>query len=107
MTHYISHEYDEFLFPSMPGVEIYVVYKCESEIEFDDEGLEVSNRLISIAAFVNDQPCPFGHFPRETDGIDANRFLAKLRESARQALHAKLVREGMNEIGKPVQSFVE
>lgn len=107
MTHSISHEYDEILFPAMPGVEIHVVYKCESEIAFDEYGDEESNRLISIAPFVNSRPVHCSEFPEMRHGEQAKRFLARLRESARQALHAQLLREGLNELGKPVQSFIE
>jgi len=107
MTHSIYHEYDEILHPAMPDVEVHVVYKCESEITFDEYGNEESNRLISIAPNVNGQHTHFTAFPLETHGEQAKRFLALLRESARQALHAQLLREGMNELGKPVQSFIE
>lgn len=109
MTHYISHEYDEILHPAMPGVEVHVVYKCESEIEFNECGYEESNRLISIAPFVNSQPVHCSEFPdwRMQHGEQTKRFLALLRESARQALHAQLLREGMNELGKPVKDFAE
>ncbi len=107
MTHSISHEYDEILHPAMPGVEVQVVYKCASEITFDENGDEESNRLISIAPNVNGQHTHFTAFPLESDGEQAKRFLARLRESARQALHAKLLRDGMDELGKPVQSFIE
>lgn len=107
MTHSISHEYDEILFPAMPGLEIHVVYKCESEITFDENGDEESNRLISIAPNVNGQHTHFTAFPLESHGEQTKRFLARLRESARQALHAKLLRDGINELGQPVQSFIE
>lgn len=92
MTHHIAHQYDEILPASLPGLEIHVVYHCESEITFDEYGDEESNRIISIAPTVNGQPAPFATFPRENGSEDEKRFLALLRESARQALWAKALR---------------
>lgn len=93
MTHYIKHQYDELLPPIMPGLEIHVVYNCESEITFGDDGEEESNRLISIEPVVNNHTTHFEKFPEEKDGADARKFLAILRDSARQALWAKQLRE--------------
>jgi len=92
MTHHIAHQYDEILPASLPGLEIHIVYNCESEIVFDEYGDEESNRLISIAPMVNGQPSPFTTFPRENGSEDEKRFLGVLRESARQALWAEALR---------------
>lgn len=93
MTHYIKHQYDELLPPIMPGLEIHVVYNCESEITFGDDGKEESNRLISIEPVVNNHTTHFEKFPEEKDGADARKFLAILRDSARQALWAEALRQ--------------
>lgn len=93
MTHNISHQYDEILQASLPGLQIHVVYHCESEITFDDEGDEESNRLLSIAPVVDGHPSPFQIFPRESGGSDERAFLGVLRESARQALWAEALRQ--------------
>lgn len=92
MTHYIKHQYDELLPPIMPGLEIHVVYNCESEITFGDDGEEESNRLVSIEPVVNNHTTHFEKFPEEKDGADARKFLAILRDSARKALWAKAMR---------------
>ena len=109
MTHTISHEYDEILLAKMPGLEIHVVYDCLSEICFDENGDEESNRLLTISASVNGvrQDLAFMRNVYTEQGEDIKRFFAILRESARQALHAQLLREGLNELGQPVQSFIE
>lgn len=93
MTHYIEHQYDELLTAALPEMEIHAVYICESEIEYDDEGFEVSNRLIHISPFVNGQPAPFNKFPTPSGSKEEKMFLALLRESARQALWVKQMRE--------------
>jgi len=93
MTHHIAHQYDEILPASLPGLEIHVVYHCESEIVFNEDGDEESNRLIHIAPIVNGQPAPFATFPRENGSEDEKRFLALLRESARQALWAEALKQ--------------
>lgn len=92
MTHHIAHQYDEIIPASLPGLEVHVIYNCESEIVFDEYGDEESNRLIQIAPMVNGQPSRFTTFPRENGSEDEKRFLALLRESARQALWAKALR---------------
>ena len=89
MTHHISHQYDEILQAALPGLQAHVVYNCESEIVFDDEGNEESNRLLTISATVNGAPAHLPAFPRESGSQDEKRFLALLRESARQALFVK------------------
>lgn len=93
MTHHIQHQYDEILQADLPGLEIHVIYNCESEIEFGNDGEEVSNRLISISVSVDGKKSAFAFLPRETDGKDAREFLARLRESARQALYAEALRQ--------------
>lgn len=109
MTHSISHQYDEILLTAMPGTEIHVIYNCESEICYDENGNEESNRLLTISVDANGvtQDLSLAPFPNSENGEQAKRFLARLRESARQALHAKLLRDGINELGQPVQSFIE
>lgn len=91
MTHTIKHQYDEILNASLPGLEIHVVYHLESEIEIGFDGIEESNRLLSIETLVNGKTAylPALSFPMETDGRDAQKFLALIRESARQALFVK------------------
>ena len=134
MTHTISHQYDEILQAALPGLEVHVIYNCESEIVFDENGDEESNRLVSIETRVNgvQQLLPVALFPFESEGMEAREFLAKLRESARQALWAealKVAKESPNvwgdmakiaehwqrtgttkfpvSIGKPEKDFVE
>lgn len=92
MTHHIQHQYDEILNASLPGLEIHIVYECESEISFDEDGNEESNRLLRISATVNSFSLPLPKFPEAKDGNDAREFLARLRESARQALWAKALK---------------
>ena len=90
MTHEIKFQYDEILCPKMPGVEVHVLYECEAEICFDENGLEQSNILTSIAPFVNGQPAAEGwKFPEAKDGQQTREFLAVLREAARTALWQK------------------
>ena len=91
MTHHIQHQYDEILNAGLPGLEIHIVYDCESEISFDDEGGEENNRLLEITATVNGQKLSWKDilFPKEIHGQQSREFLALLRESARQALWAK------------------
>lgn len=95
MTHTIKHQYDELLPTACPGLEIHVVYQCESEIEVDEDG-EHDPRLISIASRAHSAQLSFTlpapKFPREQDSQQSREFLAKLRESARQALWAKALR---------------
>lgn len=93
MTHWIAYEYDEILHGLLPGVDSNIVYQCESEIEYGEDGEEVSNRLISVEPFVNRQPAPFYYFPKENGSEQEKRFLALMRESARQALYARQLRE--------------
>lgn len=102
MTYTIEHQYDEILPGAWPGLEIHVVYYCESEIEIDEDG-EHDPRLISISAFINTALKYTKYnvpFPRESDGQAAREFLAKLRESARQALWANAL-----EMAKQSQEF--
>lgn len=92
MTHTIKHQYDELLPASLPGLEIHVVYHCESEITFDEYGDEESNRLIEMFFRIDGHNPPMYKIPKETDGKEWREFLALLRESARQALWAKALR---------------
>lgn len=96
MTHTIHHQYDEILQASLPGLEIHVVYHCESEITFDEYGDEESNRLIDFYVTVDGKRPPVFKIPSEKDGSDAQKFLAVLRESARQALWAKALKNAVN-----------
>lgn len=95
MTHHVQHQYDEILQAALPGLEVHVIYNCESEIVFDENGDEESNRLVSIETRVNgvQQLLPVSLFPFESEGMEAREFLAKLRESARQALWAEALRQ--------------
>lgn len=90
MTHTIEHQYDEILHAAWPGLEIHIVYYCESEIEIDDEG-EHDPFLLTIRAEINGKQVPAPRFPLDEHGQDAKRFLAKLRESARQALWGEAI----------------
>lgn len=92
MTHRIQHQYDEILHAAWPGLEIHVIYYCDSEIVIDDEG-EHAPYLLTIRAEINGQQVPAPKFPLYEHGDDTRKFLAKLRESARQALWAKALRE--------------
>ena len=100
MQQTIQFQYDELLTPAMPGLEIHVIYECESVIETDEDGRETDNTLTSIAAIVNEQPTHFERFPLEKHGEQTKRFLAILRESARQALYAKNLRENPVEMAR-------
>lgn len=91
MTKEISHQYDEILHGSLPGLEVHVVYDCESQITYDDDG-EESNILTAITATVNGAPADV-KFPEAKHGQQVREFLARLRESARQALYAQELRE--------------
>lgn len=96
MTHYVKHQYDELLPPIMPGLEIHIIYNCVSEITFGDDGEEENNRIITIEARFNGEQIPLVgkvKFPEEKDGADARKFLAILRDSARQALWAEALRQ--------------
>lgn len=93
MTHHIAHQYDELLPASLPGLEIHVVYHCESEIVFDEGGNEESNRLIEMFCRIDGHKPPMYKIPQETDGKEAREFLARLRESARQALWAEALKQ--------------
>ena len=91
-TKEIQHQYDEILPTSLPGVEVHVIYECESQITYDHEGNEESNILTAITCTVNGVPADV-IFPEAKDGEHARNFLARLRESARDALYAQELRE--------------
>lgn len=92
MTKEISHQYDEILHGSLPGLEIHIVYDCESQIVYDEDGDEESNLLTAITCTVNGAPVD-GRFPEPKHGEQARNFLARLRENARDALYAQEMRE--------------
>ena len=92
MTKEISHQYDELLHGALPGLQIHIVYDCESQITYDHEGNEESNLLTAITCTVNGAPADVV-FPEAKDGEQARNFLARLRESARDALYAQEMRE--------------
>ena len=92
MTKEISHQYDELLHGALPGLQIHIVYDCESQITYDHEGNEESNLLTAITCTVNGAPADVV-FPEAKDGEHARNFLARLRESARDALYAQEIRE--------------
>ena len=87
MTHTIAHKHTETLPASMPGLEAGVVYDCESEITFNENGDEESNRLLTIKATVNGIPATLPQFPTEEHGREAREFLSLLRTSARETLY--------------------
>ena len=91
-TKEIQHQYDELLPTSLPGVEVHVIYNCESQITYDHEGNEESNLLTAITCTVNGAPADVV-FPEAKDGEHARNFLARLRESARDALYAQELRD--------------
>lgn len=92
ITKEIHHQYDELLPTSLPGVEVHVIYECESQITYDHEGNEESNILIAITCTVNGVPADV-IFPEAKDGQATREFLALLRESARDALYAQELRD--------------
>lgn len=92
MTKEIQHQYDELLPTSLPGVAVHVIYNCESQIAYDHEGNEESNLLTAITCTVNGVPADVV-FPEPKHGQQAREFLARLRESARDALYAQEMRE--------------
>jgi len=91
-TKEIQHQYDELLPTSLPGVEVHVIYNCESQITYDHEGNEESNLLTAITATVNGVPVDVV-FPEPKHGEQARQFLALLRGSARDALYAQELRD--------------
>ena len=91
-TKEIQHQYDELLPTSLPGVEVHVIYNCQSEISYDENGDELDNILTAITATVNGVPADV-IFPEAKDGEHARNFLARLRESARDALYAQELRD--------------
>jgi hypothetical protein len=92
MTKEISHQYDELLHGALPGLQIHIVYDCESQITYDENGDEESNLLTKITCTVNGAPADV-IFPEAKHGQDARLFLALLRESARDALYAQEMRD--------------
>lgn len=92
MTKEISHQYDELLPTSLPGVEVHVIYDCQSEISYDENGDELDNILTAITCTVNGVPAEV-IFPEPKHGEHARNFLARLRESARDALYAQELRD--------------
>mgnify|MGYP007100107680 FL=1 len=92
MTKEISHQYDELLHGALPGLQIHIVYDCESQITYDHEGNEESNLLTAITATVNGVPVDVV-FPEPKHGEQARQFLALLRGSARDALYAQELRD--------------
>jgi len=97
MTKEISHQYDEILHGKLPGLEIHVIYNCQSEISYDENGDELDNILTAITATVNGVPADV-IFPEAKHGQDARLFLALLRESARDALYAQEMRDDVAEL---------
>jgi len=91
-TKEIQHQYDEILHGKLPGLQIHIVYDCESQITYDHEGNEESNILTEITCTVNGVPADV-IFPEAKHGQDARQFLALLRESARDALYAQEMRD--------------
>ena len=91
-TKEISHQYDEILPTSLPGLEIHVIYDCQSEISYDENGDELDNILTEITCTVNGVPADV-IFPEAKDGQATREFLALLRESARDALYAQELRD--------------
>jgi len=92
MTKEIAHQYDEILHAGLPGLEIHVVYDCESQITYDEDGGEEANILTAITATVNGTPADI-IFPEAKHGQQAREFLARIRESARQALYVQELRQ--------------
>jgi len=92
MTKEISHQYDELLHGKLPGLEIHVIYDCQSEISYDENGDEIDNILTAITCTVNGVPADV-IFPEAKDGEHARNFLARLRESACDALYAQELRD--------------
>jgi hypothetical protein len=92
MTKEISHQYDELLHGKLPGLEIHVIYDCQSEISYDENGDEIDNILTAITCTVNGVPVDVV-FPEPKHGEQARQFLALLRGSARDALYAQELRE--------------
>lgn len=81
----VQFSHTEFLYPSLPGMEIPVEYRGEATIELNAEGLEVGCRIEWLGVSIyhgrfEDVPVPSAEI---TEG---NRFLAPLREAARKAL---------------------
>lgn len=97
MTHEISHQYDEILNAGLPGLDVYILYNCESQIVYDEDG-EAANILTAITCTVNGVPADI-LFPEARHSQQAREFLARLRESARQALYAQRLRETTDNMG--------
>ena len=92
ITKEIQHQYDQIVDCLLPGLQIHIVYDCESQITYDHEGNEESNLLTAITCTVNGVPADV-IFPEAKHGQDARQFLALLRESARDALYAQEIRD--------------
>ncbi len=113
MTHTIKHDFDELSPTLLPGLSVHIIYRCESEIEYNDDGLEESNRLISLSASVNGQAVPDALLvfpkPEQSHGHrqaqDTRIFLSKARESAQQALWAEAGREGQKQSSDPLAAY--
>lgn len=85
----IAHQYRQLIPTEYPGLEVEVIYNCESEITFDKNGYEIVNRLIKISATAQCIPLSLPKFPMESDGREASRFLGILREAVRQTQEYK------------------
>lgn len=96
-TKEISHQYDQIVHALLPGLQIHIVYDCESQITYDENGDEESNLLTKITCTVNGAPADV-IFPEAKHGQDARLFLALLRESARDALYAQEMRDDVAEL---------
>ena len=55
-TKEISHQYDQIVHALLPGLQIHIVYDCESQITYDENGDEESNLLTKITCTVKGAP---------------------------------------------------
>jgi len=85
VTHTVSFQHTEILYPSLPGLEVEVKYQGRATINQDTEGWEYSHDIISLYVSVNGSAWEAAEIP-PADSTDGNRFLAPLRESARRNL---------------------
>ena len=85
-TKEIDFTHAEILIPALTSIEIEVKYKATAFFVFDSAGGEVGVSISFLFVSVNGQPFTSENVPEETEGSDARKFLALMREAARKAL---------------------
>ena len=100
----------ETLFPALPDIEIQVRYSATAEIETVSD-VEVGFVFSDFVFSVNGERWQAAILPTESQGIDARKFLDRMREAARRELYRQEnAASTMQEIfrpGKPDRDFIE